>query len=333
MSRKSKAKITITVNPVAPERIDSPSSSEVPAAPSVAVPSKPAASETDDQQSRPEQPVERSTVWHGFAVSVPGNGHIRHELPCQDASAAICEPRPAVIVCDGRGSASKGLSQEGSKAAVRAFRSQLNVLEPYIAEYLDRPDLEEAEWRDLCRILHRTLAQAKLDCAERLSLPENEFDFTAAFAIVGKEWTGCFQVGDGSLVIRRNGVCETVFKPQKGEFANLTSFVRWGGDETEDFSTAVFPSAEIDGIAATSDGPEHRLFHLDDMTPGPRFDAFFDELASGDFQRGDLLDYLADAKRWSTDPRDSDDRSVALLGRVPATAAGRENPRISDKRD
>ena len=110
MSRKSKAKITITVNPVAPERIDSPSA--------------------------PEVPVARSTAWHGFAVSVPGNGHIRHELPCQDASAAICEPRPAVIVCDGRGSASKGLSQAGSKAAVRAFRSQLNVLEPYIAEYL-----------------------------------------------------------------------------------------------------------------------------------------------------------------------------------------------------
>lgn len=39
MSRKSKAKITITVNPVAPERIDSPSASEVSAAPSVVVPS------------------------------------------------------------------------------------------------------------------------------------------------------------------------------------------------------------------------------------------------------------------------------------------------------
>ena len=297
MNHKSNAKITITVNAVKPER-DAP--------------------ELDDVPSQPVEPADPPTRWRGFAVSVPGNGHIRHELPCQDASAAICEPRPAVIVCDGRGSASKGLSQEGSKAAVRAFCSQLNVLEPYIAEYLDRPDLEESEWRDLCRILHRTLAQAKLDCAERLSLPENEFDFTAAFAIVGKEWTGCFQVGDGSLVIRRNGVCETVFKPQKGEFANLTSFVRWGGDEKDDFSTAVFPSAEIDGVAATSDGPEHRLFHLADMTPGPRFDAFFDELADDAFRRDDLLDYLTSARRWSTDPRDTDDRSVALVGRIPA---------------
>lgn len=266
-------------------------------------------------------PTAPETRWTGFAASVPGNGHIRHELPCQDASATICRPRPAVIVCDGRGSASKGLSQEGAMAAVRAFRAQLNVLEPYVAEYLDSPELDESEWRDLCRIFYRTLVQAKLDCSERLSLPETEFDFTAAFAVVGKHWTGCFQVGDGSLVIRRDGICATVFKPEKGEFANLTSFVRSGGDEKEGFSSALFPSEGIDGLAATSDGPEHRLFCLADMTPGPRFDAFFDGLAQGDFTRGDLLDYLTSAKRWSTDPRDNDDRSVALLVRAPVADA------------
>ena len=257
------------------------------------------------------------TRWSGFAASVPGNGHIRRELPCQDASATICEPRSAVIVCDGRGSASKGLSQEGSRAAVKAFRAQLNILEPCIAEYLDRPDLDAAEWRDVCRVLYRTLAQAKLDCAERLSLPEKEFDFTAVFAVVGSCWTGCFQVGDGSLAVRRNGTCEAVFKPAKGEYANETSFVRWGGEAGDGFLSAIVPSDEIDGLAATSDGPEHRLYHLADMTPGPRFDAFFDGVKSGDFTRNDLLDYLASATRWSTDPRDTDDRSVALLARVP----------------
>ena len=41
--------------------------------------------------------------WNGFAASIPGFGHIRNEVPCQDASSAILSPRPAVIVCDGRG--------------------------------------------------------------------------------------------------------------------------------------------------------------------------------------------------------------------------------------
>ena len=288
------------------------------ALPAVDCPSQsvdPGLDETPSRSVEPSEPPARIR-WRGFAASVPGNGHIRHELPCQDASSTILEPRPAVIVCDGRGSASKGLSQEGSKAAVRAFRAQLNVLEPCLAAYLDRPGLEPSQWRDLCRVLYRTLAQAKLDCAERFGLPENEFDFTAAFAVVGRLWTGCFQVGDGALVIRRKGACETVFKPQKGEFANLTTFVRWGGDGKDAFSSAVFPSAEIDGVAATSDGPEHRLFHLAGMTPGPRFDAFFDELKDGSFTREDLLDYLTAARRWSSDPRDSDDRSVALLAGV-----------------
>ena len=45
------------------------------------------------------------SVFQGFAVSVPGNGHIRREIPCQDASGVWLEPRPCLIVCDGRGSA------------------------------------------------------------------------------------------------------------------------------------------------------------------------------------------------------------------------------------
>ena len=57
--------------------------------------------------------------WNGFAASIPGFGHIRNEIPCQDASSAILSPRPAVIVCDGRGSAR--LSHFGARGAVKMF--------------------------------------------------------------------------------------------------------------------------------------------------------------------------------------------------------------------
>ena len=57
--------------------------------------------------------------WNGFAASIPGFGHIRNEIPCQDASSAILSPRPAVIVCDGRGSAR--LSHFGARDAVKMF--------------------------------------------------------------------------------------------------------------------------------------------------------------------------------------------------------------------
>ena len=50
-------------------------------------------------------------------------------------------------------------------------------------------------------------------------MEEKEFDCTVAFAIAGERRIGCFQVGDGSIVLRQNGVCKTVFLPEKGEYA------------------------------------------------------------------------------------------------------------------
>ena len=250
--------------------------------------------------------------WRGIAVSMIGNGHIRREMQCQDASAAIVMPRPALIVCDGRGSAKAGLSQEGSREAVRAFCAQLNVLEPVISEFLDRGKLEEIEWRNLCRILYRTLVQAKLECANDTGLPENEFDFTAAFAVVGKANVGCFQVGDGALVLQRGSKCETVFKPMKGEFANLTQFVRSDGESRDEFLAAVFPAEGITGVAATSDGPQYLMFNLLDMSPGPAFPVFFDRMSKGELERDEILAYLS-RRKWADDPRGDDDRSVALL--------------------
>lgn len=258
-------------------------------------------------------------AWTGGAVSMVGNGHLRREMPCQDASAALTQTRPAVIVCDGRGSAKAGLSQEGSQGAVRAFTAQLNILEPYMANFLDRPDLTAAEWRDVCRILYRTLVQAKLDCAAARNLSEDEFDFTTVFAVVGGAHVGCFQVGDGALVVKRKGVCEVVFKPEKGEFANQTHFVRAGGDAGEGFQTALFPADEIDAVAATSDGPEHLMFDLREMKPGPVFEKLFAGFAAGELTRADLLAYLCRAK-WAADPRGDDDRSVAIVCRKAAAA-------------
>ena len=253
-----------------------------------------------------------SAEWRGMAVSMIGNGHIRREMPCQDVSAAVVTPRPALIVCDGRGSAKAGLSQEGSRAAVRAFCAQLNVLEPTISEFLDREDLDETEWRDLCRIFYRTLVQAKLECSDDFELPENEFDFTAAFVVVGRAHVGCFQVGDGAIVLRRGDRCETVFKPEKGEFANLTQFVRSGGEAKDEFLSTIFPAEGVTGIAATSDGPQHLMFNLVDMVPGPIFHALFDRMANDELDRDDVVAYLT-RRQWADDPRGDDDRSVALL--------------------
>lgn len=255
----------------------------------------------------------KNTHWTGFAASIPGGGHIRHGIPCQDASAVMTSPRPAVIVCDGRGSAK--LSHLGAQGAVNSFRFQMSVLEPFLVSILDGEEEKTEQWVKFCRIMYRTLMQVKYDLAEKHNEEEKEFDCTVAFAIAGEKHIGCFQVGDGSIVVRQNGICKTVFLPEKGEFANQTHFLRPGGEEQMKFQYALLDAGVNSGIAITSDGPEHLMFRLADMTPGKIFDMFLADLRKEELCKQDLMDYLT-RREWADDPRGSDDRSLALLARV-----------------
>lgn len=249
-------------------------------------------------------------LWQGFSASVPGSGHIRREIPCQDASGVILSPRAALIVCDGRGSAK--LSHFGAQKAVKAFRTQCAVMEPFLVNILDSEKGDSEQWQKFCQIMYRTLAQAKIELSEEHGEPEKEFDFTVAFAIAGSCHIGAFQVGDGAIVLRQEGSCRTAFAPEKGEFANQTNFLRPGGEVKLQFQAGLFPAALNSGIAVTSDGPEHVMFKLPEMAPGKIFDVMLDDMRSGNFCRQDILDFLTD-KRWHNDPRGTDDRSLAVL--------------------
>ena len=250
------------------------------------------------------------TIWNGHAVSVPGNGHIRREIPCQDASGVWLSPRPCLIVCDGRGSAK--LSHLGARAAVKAFRSQCAVMERRLGYILDARRVGERDWTRFCHLIIRTLCQQKIELFEEHGLPESEFDFTVAFAVWGTRRTGFFQVGDGSLVTCRNGDCQVVFQPDKGEFDNQTTFLHPGDDLKDKFQAAIQENDGLTGIAATSDGPEYLMFELQTMTPGPIFSQMFADLATGNFPRQSSLDYLT-GSRWTRDPRGNDDRSLAII--------------------
>ena len=256
---------------------------------------------------------ENTNCWNGFAASVPGFSHLRYGVPCQDASSVILNEYPSVIVCDGRGSAK--LSHYGANEAVAAFKRQISILSPFLSNILDNPNATEEMWDKFCKIIYRTLVQAKLDLAQIHNCDEKEFDFTVAFAIVGKEYVGCFQVGDGSLVVLENNEPTTVFMPDKGEFANQTSFLRLGGENKNKYQIKLFKAESIQGISATSDGPEHLMFNLTNMVPGKIFNILFEDLTNGQLQHQDIMDYLT-RKEWYNDPRGGDDRSIAIIGRI-----------------
>ena len=185
-------------------------------------------------------------------------------------------------------------------------------MEPFLVNILDSEKGDDEQWQTFCRIMYRTLAQAKVELSEEHSEPEKEFDFTVAFAITGTHHIGTFQVGDGAIVLRQDELCQTAFLPEKGEFANQTQFLRTGGEAGLGFRSGLFPAALNNGIAVVSDGPEHLMFKLPEMIPGKIFDAMFNDLRADNFCRQDLLDFLTNRK-WNDDPRGTDDRSLAIL--------------------
>lgn len=251
------------------------------------------------------------SAFHGVAASVPGNGHIRRELPCQDASGVWLQPRPCLIVCDGRGSAR--FSHFGARAAVRAFRTQCAVLEDLLAAVLDKEKRNDCRWLRFCDLMIRTVCRRKTELAEEFRCGEEEFDFTIAFAVWGRERCGFFQVGDGAIVVRGgDSGCRTLFAPDKGEYDNETRFLRPGAETARDYHARLVAATEVDGVAVTSDGPEFLMFDLANMSPGPIFDRMFDDCAAGELARQDLLDYLTRSV-WGRDPRGGDDRSIAIL--------------------
>lgn len=261
--------------------------------------------------------------WRGMAASVPGNGHLRRELPCQDASAYIDFGHPALIALDGRGSSP--LSQEGAAEGVALFRSVISVVDPWLGQVLDRHGPSESAVRQLGEVVHRTLVQAKKNCVRNHNGEVNvdAFDFTAAVAIVGRRNIACFQIGDGAIVVSEHGVTRAVFVPDKGDEANATRFV---SERDDGFRMEVLPADGIDGIAVMTDGIEHRVLDLRTLSPGAVFDAFFEQMRNGAFLRSELLSFLTATDLWARgdDARDDDDRTLVIA--VPVT----ENTQESD---
>lgn len=271
----------------------------------------------------------KQIFWNGFSASIPGSGHIRYGIPCQDASAVILSPRPALIVCDGRGSASH--SHFGANAATKVFKSQIAVFEPMLASILDTENVDPDRWITFSRIIYRTLVQAKLDLVEEYGadIAEKDFDFTVACAVIGTRHIGCFQVGDGAIVLRQDGECLTAFQPDKGNFANETKFLHENGEKFGDFQSKLFDASVNSGIAITSDGPEYLMFQLPEMIPGPIFGKMLDFLQTGELCHQDIMNYLT-RNIWNNDPRGADDRSLAILAPVEKHSADEQNDTSTD---
>ncbi|REG49567.1 protein phosphatase 2C-like protein [Paraburkholderia sp. BL6669N2] len=159
-------------------------------------------------------------TWRFVSSCVAGTSHSRQSLPCQDncfvTTAAGADGRNwlIVIASDGAGSASR--AEAGAEIACE-------VGGHFLVEAIAAPDVEMT-----AALAHDVLGaiRAAIDAeAARVEGGMRDFACTLVGAVVGPERAMFFQVGDGAIVVRRDGELQCVFWPESGEYANMTYFV------------------------------------------------------------------------------------------------------------
>lgn len=207
---------------------------------------------------------EDSGAWTAFAASVKGLSHEKIDKPCQDASGTVVLGDTFfAAIADGAGSAMK--SEIGSTLAVSVALAELqgrvkDGITPDTAE----PILKGAAESALAAIVER---------AAELELSPKDLATTLTLVAIRNPHVATFQVGDGLAVAKRqDGQYVALSTPQKGEYANETTFLTSSG--AIDGAGFTFHDGPFIFAAGLTDG----LYNVCTNEDGTPFEPFFDHL-------------------------------------------------------
>lgn len=174
-----------------------------------------------------------------------------------------------VLTCsDGAGSAE--LSHFGSRAAclgvVRACESSLSE------GWRERDVLTESN----ARAWFAAARDAMAKCADDNGVEPRQVAATLLLAVVGRNAALFAQVGDGAIITSDGDKCGVVFWPDRGEYANETTFLT--SDQWESsFRSRCTP--RVDEVALLTDGLQPVALHNATQTAhAPFFLAMFAQL-------------------------------------------------------
>jgi hypothetical protein len=200
-------------------------------------------------------------LWKYTFASVVGTSHTKTDAPCQDASACCVlnttggDPVLVAIAADGAGSASR--AEVGSALACDLFINEMHAL------FESGGALEDLT-RDFAIAWVAHFHNEVTYRADAEGLRPRDFACTLLAAVVGAEMSVFLQIGDGAIVISESGEPDEytwVFWPQKGEFANITTFAT---DEaaSEHLEYSLVPHS-IHEVALFTDGLERLALKFD----------------------------------------------------------------------
>ncbi len=231
-------------------------------------------------------------MWKSIARSAVGTSHLSSNLPCQDFGKYLILDEGAGIagvVADGAGSAK--LSEIGAKSAVETalefiktyrltggssdssddiavFKSIGNLFgKQSKKESRTLEEVAEKFFSDLTKVVIQVLKEK----AEELEAELGDLACTLVAFVATPDHVVAMQIGDGFLVVRQDKKqdYELMFEPDKGEYANETTFVTSSSALKEMQVKAVKGNCGF--ICASTDGLERLAIRVSDWMPFPPF--------------------------------------------------------------
>jgi hypothetical protein len=207
---------------------------------------------------------------------VIGTSHQQQQLPCQDYGGdRILHDVIMGAVADGAGSAQH--ADVGAQLAVKTALRTLASTEEWLLqqhcswESLSKPLTQQQATKLFTTTVNKVVAAFQHQAGSH-GYAVKELSCTLLSFIATPHWMAAMQIGDGFMVVRSEGPhYRLLFKPDKGEFANQTTFVT-SADALQAMQVRVLSlSGQQNFICAATDALENVAIHLKDWMPGQGF--------------------------------------------------------------
>jgi hypothetical protein len=208
-------------------------------------------------------------TWRCTGVSVPGNGHIKRGVPCQDANGwAVLNDFLVLAAADGAGSA-----RYAEKGSVRAVEGAIDYLVMRgVGDLLgraggSREKRYSAVLLQAFRSAHRAVAQA----AALEGATSRDLATTLLVMVVGPDCAAAGQIGDGAIVYAGQdpGCAMRATTPLQREHVNETEFLTQAN--FLDCVRVGFLDGRVEQLALLTDGLEPLAITYRTQAPLPGF--------------------------------------------------------------
>jgi hypothetical protein len=254
--------------------------------------------------------------WRAKADSSVGVSHQKRGIPCQDSAHYDFVDEIVIgAVADGAGSAK--WAEEGAQIAVKVatdyLKNWIRSEKKQVLKVLSRSqkDQQELFTKEFTNILGEVLRGLEKE-ASRSRSQLKDYACTLLVFVAAPDWLAAMQLGDGFIVIKpRNREYQLLFQPDKGEFANQTTFVT-SSNSHRDMKVRISQEPQ-EFICASTDGLERVAIFFSNWTPSPNFfDPFREYISSQKYLDNDPNYLQAFLSSDLLNGRTDDDKTLLL---------------------